>query len=166
MTAREWPFRPLTGRHVLIAVVAFFAAVSAVNAAMIWLALDTHPGQVTANPYREGLEYNRTLEARRAQRALGWHVELDVAPNGPAHRIDATFRDRDGRAIAGLAIVARLIRPVARGGDRATPLGETAPGVYRGTVTLPAPGKWRLVVEATRTGAPAAWRMERELWLK
>lgn len=166
MTTRGLSFRPITGRHVLIAVVAFFAAVSAVNGVMIWLALDTHPGQVNANPYREGLEYNQTLAAQRAQRALGWRVDVAVAAGAHAHRIDASFRDRDGRAIRGLEIVARLVRPVAQDADRETKLRETAPGAYRGTVDLPAPGNWHLVVEAARGGDAPVWHMERVLWLK
>jgi len=155
--------RPIAGRHVLALVVAFFATVSAVNAVMIWLALQSFPGMVNGDAYREGLEYNRTLEAREAQRALGWQVAVDVTGDGRARRIEATFADRSGAPLGGLAVTANLVRPVARGIDRTVALREAGPGVYRAEAEFPVPGHWRLELEARREAA--SWRMERELWL-
>jgi nitrogen fixation protein FixH len=155
--------RPVAGRHVLALVVGFFATVLAVNAVMVWLALKSFPGMVSGDPYREGLEYNRTIAAREAQRALGWRVDVAVSGQGLQRTIEASFKDRDNAPLTGLAVTASLMRPVARGADHDVTLREIAPGIYRAEVEFPVPGHWRLDIEARRDAAE--WRMERELWL-
>jgi nitrogen fixation protein FixH len=154
----------LRGRHVLSMVIGFFAAIMAVNAVMVWYALGTFPGTVSDNAYREGLEYNRTLEERAAQRALGWHVSVEVAGTGLKRRIEARFKNRDGAPLSGMKVAARLTRPVARGADRVLELRESAPGIYGAEAEFPRPGHWQLDVEAHRDAA--TWTMERELWVK
>jgi nitrogen fixation protein FixH len=157
----------LTGRHVLLLVVGFFATVLAVNGVMVWLALGSFPGMVSDNAYREGLAYNHVLEAREAQRALGWRVAIEFTGTAPT-RIEASFADRDGHPISGLRATALLRRPVARGNDRTVEMREVAAGIYRAEMALPLPGNWQLELEARDRGADEApvWRMERELWLK
>jgi nitrogen fixation protein FixH len=162
MTARA--ARSLNGRHVLGIVVGFFAVVMAVNAVMVWLALGSFPGLVSGDAYREGLAYNRTLEARDAQRALGWQVTVDAGEQGTPRRIEARFRDRDGAPLRGLDVTARMVRPVARGADRSIVLREVAPGTYRAEDDVPSVGHWRIEIDAR--GDAQGWHMERELWLK
>ena len=157
------PARPIAGRHVLALVVGFFFTVSAVNAAMVWLALKSFPGMVSGDPYREGLEYNRTIAGREAQRALGWRVEIAVSGLGLTRTIEASFKDRDNAPLTSLAVTASLVRPVARGADHDVALREIAPGTYRAEAEFPVAGHWRLDLEARR--AAAEWHMERELWL-
>ena len=156
--------RTLNGRHVLALVVGFFVAIMAVNAVMVWYALKSFPGMVSADAYREGLAYNRTIEAREAQRALGWQVAVDVSARAGMHRIEARFADRTGTALRGLDVTARIVRPVARGADRAIVLRETSPGEYIADADLPTRGHWHLELEAH--GGSQTWRMERDLWLK
>jgi nitrogen fixation protein FixH len=162
MTARA--IKSLNGRHVLVLVVGFFATVMAVNAVMVWLALGSFPGLVSANAYREGLAYNRTIEAREAQRVLGWQVTVDAAERGNPRRIEARFLDRGGAPLRELDVTARMVRPVVRGADRTIVLREVAPGIYRADDTVPSVGHWRLEIDARKDDR--AWHMERELWLK
>ena len=157
--------RQLTGRHVLYILLVGFGIVFAVNGVMAWLAIDSFPGLVSKDAYREGLEYHRTIEAMRAQEKLGWQVDVAVAGTGNARAVTARFRDRDGHPIGGLRVNAALVRPVAAGSDRQTVLDETAPGDYRAQVVLPALGNWQLDVEAVRRDG-TQWRMERSLWLR
>ena len=157
--------RQLTGRHVLFILLVGFGIVFAVNGVMAWFAIDTFPGLVSKDAYREGLEYNRTLEARREQAKLGWQVDVAVAGTGNARAVTARFRDRDGHPIGGLKVNAALVRPVAAGNDRRAVLDETAPGDYRAEIVLPSLGNWLLDVEAVRRDG-TQWRMERSLWLK
>jgi nitrogen fixation protein FixH len=157
--------RGITGRHVLAIVVSFFAAVVAVNGAMVCLALDSHPGLTSRDAYREGLAHNRALEARQEQLALGWRATVDVAEAGAVKTVVARFRDRHGAPVTGLGVAAEWTRPVASGNDSRAEMTETEPGTYRADTPLPLPGKWRLEV-VTRSESGTPWRMERELWLK
>lgn len=157
--------RVLTGRHVLWALLGFFALVSAVNAAMVWLALDSFPGRTSDDPYREGLAYNRVLETRAAQRALGWRAEVrfEAAPGGGA-LLSASFRDRDGRPLAGLAVRGTLSRPATAGFDRPVRLAETGAGLYTARLSaLNGKGWWLLALEAR--GGGAVHGGEYRLWL-
>jgi nitrogen fixation protein FixH len=158
--------KPLNGRHVLLLVVGFFATISAVNAVMIWLALETHPGMVSSDPYREGLAYNRTIEARQAQLALGWQADIDVARKGPRREISARFLDRSGMPITGLTVTARLQRPAARASDATVALRYVGGGLYLGELGSTVAGRWRLELDANRrSGLEVDWHMERELWM-
>ncbi len=162
--------RRLTGRQVLWILVGAFGFIFAVNGTMAWLAEKSFPGLVSGNAYLEGLAYNRTLDARRAQAALGWQAEVTVTGTGTNRVVAASFRDRDGSPLAEMTVTARLVRPVVAGHDRTVMLAETAPGNYRAEVALAALGDWRLVLDATRPkfrSRPAqAWHMERELWIR
>ena len=157
--------RQLTGRHVLFILLAGFGVVFAVNGVMAWFAIDSFPGLVSKDAYREGLEYNRTIAAREAQEKLGWQVDVAVAGAGTTRAVTARFRDRDGHPLSGLRVNAAMVRPVAAGSDRRAVLDETAPGDYRAEIALPSLGNWLLDVEAVRRDG-TQWRMERSLWLK
>lgn len=157
--------KQLTGWHVLWILIAGFGIVFAVNGAMAWLALDTFPGLVSHDAYREGLEYNRTLEAKAAQLKLGWKVDVEVTGAGDRRTVAARFHDRDGHPISGMRVNAALVWPVASGRDRRFALEESAPGAYRAAITLPSLGNWRLELEAKRRDG-TQWQMERSLWLK
>jgi nitrogen fixation protein FixH len=162
--------RRLTGRQVLWILVAAFGFVFAVNGTMAWLAEKSFPGLVSDDAYREGLEYNRTLAARRAQLALGWRADVTVTGEGTARIVTATFRDRDGAPLTGMSVTAHLVRPVVQGLDRTSVLAEAAPGTYRADIALAALGNWRLEIDATRPAFRARpaerWHMERELWIR
>lgn len=157
--------KQLTGRHVLWILIAGFGLVFAVNGVMAWFALDTFPGLVSNDAYREGLEYNRTLDAKAAQIRLGWKVDVEVTGTGDRRTVAARFHDRHGRPLSGMRVNAAMVWPVATGRDRRFALAENAPGDYRAAVTLPSLGNWRLTLEAQRRDG-TQWQMERKLWLK
>ena len=156
---------PLTGRRVFALLIGFFAVVTAVNAVMIWLALGSFPGISSPRAFREGVEWNRTLEAKDAQAALGWQVDVELLGEGRRRTVVAQFRDAAGDALSGMAVTARLIRPVAQGHDVTVSLAERVRGEYAADVDLPFAGNWRLAVDAAEGDRPV-WRMERSLWLK
>ena len=157
--------RRLTGWHVLWILIGGFAIVFAVNGVMAWYAIETFPGLVSNDAYREGLEYNRTLDAMAEQEKLGWRVDVELAGAGTKRAVTARFRDRDGHPISGLTVNATMVWPVVSGNDRRAALDETAPGDYRAAIALPSLGNWRLDVEAVRRDG-THWRMERSLWLR
>ncbi|MEX0814747.1 MAG: FixH family protein, partial [Dongiaceae bacterium] len=50
----------------------------AVNAALVYLALDSFSGLETEGAYRRGVAYDATLAAARAQGEMGWRVAIDA----------------------------------------------------------------------------------------
>lgn len=143
--------KTLTGRTVLLSVLAFFGVVIAVNVTMMTLAVETLPGTDVDNPYSAGLAYNKEISAARAQEARGWHVAAHVelqADGQSTIRVEA--RDGAGAPVTGIAFFARLEHPVDRRADHAVSLSEGERGIYRGTAEHVAAGQWELIIEGER----------------
>ncbi len=141
--------RPLTARHVLIILLAFFGAVFLANGALIWFATVRYDGVEETGAYRHGRDYNREIAAARAQAALGWRLELaDSAGARPTERrLVVSLQDRDGAPLAGLRVIARFHSRVKAEEDRETVLAPLGDGRYGGTIRLPRPGNWRREIE-------------------
>lgn len=147
--------RRITGRMVLIAMVAFFAVVIAVNGVFLYLALDSFPGLETEDSYRKGLAHDERLAAEQAQRALGWRPQVSWRATGAARgRFELRLTGADGQPLTGRGVRLSLRRPVHAGDDLMVPLAENAPGHYLADITLPGPGNWEAVVTIARPGAP------------
>ena len=61
----------LTGRHVLMMLIAFFGVIFAVNGVFLYAAISTFDGTDTSSAYQKGIDYNTTIaeseeQARRA----------------------------------------------------------------------------------------------------
>lgn len=158
--------RTITGRHVLIAVLAFFGVVIAANAAFVVLALDSWTGLSAENAYQRGLAYNDTLRSAAAQRELGWTARLAFTQLGPAQgRIEVGFADRRGAPIEYLSVAGRVRRPTHDGFDRDIVLERSGAGRYAAHLELPLSGQWDVQVEAVSSGG-ARFRIEDRIWLK
>ena len=107
---------PLTGRHVLIAVLAFFGVVFAVNGVMTYIALDSFSGLATEDAYRKGLRYNEQLATADAQAAQGWRVKVDYREGSGSLRL--TLRDKDDLPLRSLQIEGIVGRPASAQHDR------------------------------------------------
>jgi nitrogen fixation protein FixH len=143
----------LSGRAVLLSLIAFFAVVIGVNVTMMTLAISTMPGTEVESPYLAGIKYNSEISAARAQEARGWRMtsHVDRADDGRAVII-VEARDRDGAPLTGLVLSVRLARPTDRRADRVVSLGERSAGRYGGEANDVAAGIWDLEVEADRGG--------------
>lgn len=127
--------------------------VIAVNAVLITLAIGTFPGLQTEEYYRKGLAYNEALAAAEEQSRLGWQVTIEFrAQEDRAGELIVQATDRDGSALDGLQIEARLIRPTHEGYDRSVVLEEGGEGRYRRHLTVPLAGQWDVRVVASRDG--------------
>jgi nitrogen fixation protein FixH len=148
------PAEPRSGRWIPWAFVAGFALVIAVNAALIWFAVGSFSGLAEAHPYQAGLAHNRTLEAARAQEALGWEADLAVAPAGIPGEVlvSVTLRDRSGAPVAAESVMAEFIRPAAKGHDRVATLISEGAGRYEATVPLGLHGQWEVRISARHAG--------------
>jgi nitrogen fixation protein FixH len=145
--------KEVTGRMVLICLVAFFAVVAAVNAVMTGAALSTFSGLEEESPYQEGLLFDREITAAEAQQARHWQVDAEVARrDGATASIAISARDAGGAALAGLAATAALVHPTDRRRDRDLEMTEDAPGHFTGTSEAGS-GQWDVIIELSRDGA-------------
>ena len=143
--------RPLTGRTVLICLVAFFAIVAAVNGIMIRAAISTFGGVETGSAFQAGQAFKHDIEAARAQESRHWQVKANVRPADGGTLVEIDARDESGKPLAGLEAVASLHRPTDRRGDLAIVLGEEGAGRFRGTGPA-AIGQWDLLIDLSRNG--------------
>jgi nitrogen fixation protein FixH len=142
---------PLTGRVVLLWVIAFFATISIANAVMIRAAVTTFGGVETGRAYQAGRLFEREVEAARAQDARHWQVKANVHRSGELALIEIEARDAAGKPLSGLAASAALHHPTNARADHVVPLAEGAPGRFSGTAET-APGQWDVLIDFSRDG--------------
>ena len=144
--------RPLTGRKVLLILMAFFGTIFLVNGLMLHYAIVSFPGVVEPDAYEHGLAWDQDISAAHRQEALGWKVSGSFARTG-AGTAEVTFlvRDRSGAPVSGLAVSCQLEFPADRQHDHKLALAEGAPGEYRGLVDA-REGGWKLDIIATKDG--------------
>ena len=123
----------LTGRHVLIGVLAFFGTVFLANGIFLYSALSTYTGVVSDEPYRKGLHYNKRIAAAERQESLGWSADARLAPD---EGLSLVLRDRNGRPVSGLFVSGVLGRPSTNQHDRNVTLTEVEPGRYVAPIGL------------------------------
>jgi nitrogen fixation protein FixH len=145
--------RVITGRFVLIAVVAFFAVVIGVNAVMMRLAIATLPGTEVDSAYSASLAYQREISAAQQQAVRQWKVDAHIErrPDGTASLV-VLAKAQDGAPLIGLSVSVRLERPTDRRADQVFDIAEEGGGNYRGSARGVVPGQWELVIEADRDG--------------
>ena len=145
--------KPLTGRKVLVMLVAFFGVVFGVNFLMMKLAIDTLPGTEVDSAYSASLAYEKEIAAAHDQDARAWKVNAHVqrgTDGGATVLVEA--RDNKGVPMSGLTFQGRFERPTDRRADQPVGLTEVGGGVYRGSAPLIAPGQWDLVLEGDAAG--------------
>jgi len=146
---------PMTGRHVLIYMIAFFGVIFAVNGVFLYVSLKTHPGVTSEDAYRKGLRFNLELDRADRQHARGWKTDIGFAGGVPVIGIS----DKGGLPVTGLTISVSARSPVHDRADRSIVLQEVAAGRYRADRSPLSPGRWDLVFTATRDDL-AAYRIE------
>jgi nitrogen fixation protein FixH len=142
-------------------------AIAALLAAMIGTSVGfyrvaaAHPdGLVTDDAFAAGIAFADARRAEERARALGWTLDVAAEPRGGTVHVVARLRDRDGAALPVDAITLRRERPAEGGLDAELALAAQG-DAYEGSVALPRPGRWQLVVAARRAQA----RVERRLAL-
>lgn len=133
------------------AFVGMFLVIIAANGIMIGVAMGTWRGLQTENAYEKGVAYNRTLENKARERALGWDVAVAADSLG-GRRADVEVRlsDGDGAPVHAERVRVGFVRPTQEGYDRVVELSPRGGGRYAATVEVPLPGLWELRVAAER----------------
>ena len=137
----------LTGRHVLIMLLAFFGVLFAVNAIFVMVSLKSFPGETADNSYLYGLNYNDVLAERAAQSRLGWRVQVTGVEK---HQIEVVFTDADGLALTELKITGEVNRPAHDNTQQEIVFLEKGDGAYIANIQSLAGGAWDIAGEAVR----------------
>jgi len=161
-TERQATGRPITGRTVLFSMLAFFGVIIAVNMLFVYFALDSWPGLSTDEAYKDGLAYNKTLEAAALQGELGWRSRVELV-NGT--QLSARLFNKNGDGVTVGTVKARLVRPTHAGVDQIIVLKESQPGYYQGAVSTLLPGRWKVELRVTE-GEQGRYFMVHELLVK
>ena len=143
--------RPLTGRTVLICLIAFFAVISIVNGIMMTAAVTTFGGVETGSAFQAGQTFKYDIEAARAQDGRHWQVKANVRADGGLTLVEIDARDAAGHPLPGLEATASLHHPASRRGDLAVTMNEDRSGRFRGSIGAVA-GQWDLLIELSRDG--------------
>jgi len=131
--------KPITGWHVLFAVVTFFAVVIGVDTLFMIKAYGTFSGEVASNPYEAGLAFNKTLAQRQREAALGWTATVEKA-EGDA--VVVRMVDKTGAPLDRLSLTGVLERPATEAGRQSLDFKPLGGGRYQAHARLD--GAWDL----------------------
>lgn len=148
LTHSETPDRPgkkLTGKHVLLYMLAFFGVMFAVNGLFLYKAITSFPGEDVKNSYLQGLNYNDTLSANAAQAALGWSAAAGIDDG----QLVFHLTDRAGEPLSIYQVSASLQHPTSDNGDAMLELESVGNGRYRHTLNSVPAGRWNVTFEVT-----------------
>lgn len=125
--------KELTGRHVLFMLLAFFGIMLAVNIYFTYMAVTSFRGEDVLRSYRQGLEYNQTLDSRARQIKLGWTVSANVETSrrGTSSLI-IKITDAQAKGVEGLLVKGGLAHRVDSSLDVKVNWVEKGDGVYVG----------------------------------
>lgn len=155
----------LTGRAVLLWLVAFFGVVFAINGVMIKAATSTFGGVETSSSYQAGQMFEREVARAERQGARRWQVGGTLTRSGTGEAVlDIAARDEKGAALAGLTARARLAHPADERLDHVIELVRIGAGEFRGEADAGA-GQWELIVDLYR-GDERVFRSRSRITLK
>lgn len=144
MTATRTSKKELTGRHVLIMLIAFFGLIIAVNTYFISAAVTSFRGEDVKGSYRQGLEYNQTLKQREVQSRLEWTITANIIPKEANNSIIIVkFIDAAKAPIDGLTLAGTLRHPTDLAQDRNLEFRALGGGRYQAR-TEELAGSWQL----------------------
>lgn len=151
--------KELTGQHVLIMLLAFFGIMLSVNVYFTVMAVKSFSGEDVPRSYRQGLDYNQTLESRAAQNELGWSAHV----NAVADRVIVEVRSASGEPIDNLQLTGGLHHPATLSNDQTLTFTPDGNGRYVAKI-FGLQGRWKL--KAIAVEDQAEFRFESDLWLE
>lgn len=157
--------RELTGRAVLLWLVAFFGIVFVVNGIMVKAATSTFGGVETASSYKAGQMFEQEVANAEKQDARHWQVAGRLTHEKAGQAVlDLTARDGKGAPLTDLTAKARLAHPADERLDHVIELARIGAGEFKGEVGAQA-GQWELIVDLYR-GDDRVFRSRSKVILK
>jgi len=148
--ATQKKVRVLTGRAVLIWLLAFFGVVFAINAVLVQAAISTFGGVETLSSYKAGLQFEQDANLAQRQDARHWQIGGTLTRDRAGEAVlDVTARDAQGAPLRGLTADARLAHPADDRLDHAIEIGAVGDGVFHGATAAQA-GQWELIIDLYR----------------
>lgn len=144
--------RPLSGRFVLLCLIAFFGVIFAVNATMMTIAIRTMPGLDVKNGYVASQAMNGEISTMRQQIERNWTADVAAEMRNGTSSVDFRLMEKDRTPVTGLDISVRLAHPAITRSDRTAVMEEIGPGHYRAEWPDVSAGAWTVVIEASRGG--------------
>ncbi|MBF0193218.1 MAG: FixH family protein [Magnetococcales bacterium] len=137
------------------AIVLFFLVVFSADAIMITMGLNSWPGLVNKNPYQNGINYNKVIQAQNKQDKLGWSIKLNSESlvAGQEGKISVSITGKENIAVQKAQVEGILFRPVGEGIDIAFLLKEEKPGLYSAMITPPKEGNWDVKIRAIKSAS-------------
>ncbi len=132
--------RPMTGYHMLMILLGFFAIIFIVNFYMAYLAVSTFTGTVVDNSYVASQRFNGWLAEARAEKALGWQASIALDSSG---HLVAHVNDKAARALTPLDASGTAARALVNEKPMIIHFRPAGPGLLRSVGALP-PGRWLL----------------------
>ncbi len=166
MTAMPSHTQPWTGRRVILGFVAFFGVLIAVQAAFIAIAVSTHTGIVSKQPYRKGLNYGERIIQSEKQKKLGWKEDISLSDN--QDRLILRIQNKESAPVRNLILTGELSRPVHKNEDLSLEFREDRPGEYGADLSGSKSGSFIVDVAAKQktSNTEVVWRTRRRLWIK
>lgn len=147
-----------TGWHMLAIMVVFFGIIIAVNLTMAVMARRSWTGTVVENTYVASQQFNARAAAGRAQDALGWQPDLDVA----AGIVTFHLRDATGAPVEADLARAYFRHPAYDSADREALLARQPDGTFMAAVDLP-DGQWIIEIDTDVAGLELPYRVVERL---
>jgi len=143
-------------------VVGLLAAMMSGSVAFYRIAAANPDPVVVDDTWRAGRAYSEGLRAARRAERRGWELEVRTEPTAEGLRVVV----RLPAEVAGPETVSvRRVRPAEGGLDARFALAAEPDGqIWTGSVPLPRPGRWHLVVRAEARGKGGALERTLRVW--
>ena len=130
------------GRQVFALFILFFGVIIIANTIFIYIAVHSHTGVITDNPYEKGLKYNETLQKAKEQPKMFDKVSFQEGI------LKWTLLDQNHKPVESAVINVTLIRPIQDGYDFETTMDYVSNGIYIKKLELPLSGQWEAHLRA------------------
>jgi len=150
VTKKEWPEKnaPFKSPWVL-GWIAMVVIVLVANITMIVMARKSSTGLVVKDYYEKGKNYDKILEKRARQEALGWKTSI-VTPDHIVLNKSAAYQfiatDSGGEPIRADKAQLFAFRPFDSKSDFSVDLKWDGSAGYVGDIAFPLPGNWDIIV--------------------
>ena len=137
--------------------VAGMLVVVAVNATLVYFALNSWDGLVTNKAFERGIAYNRLIAEAAAEEALGWKADVayQAGTNGKAPALVVTLHTTDGRPMDRAAIAIEADRPVEAQAPVSIDVRYVGEGRYAADAAALRAGQWDVRMTVASDGHEA-----------